>query len=65
MKKIVVLFLVLSLSSCNSQEKKATTFEDVTVEQFQNMIGKNGAQLIDVRTPREYENGLIKDRNIC
>ena len=61
MKKIVVLFLVLSLSSCNSQEKKATTFEDVTVEQFQNMIGKNGAQLIDVRTPGEYKNGHIKD----
>jgi len=61
MKKIVILFLVIGLSSCNSQEKKATTFEDVTVEQFQNMIGKNGAQLIDVRTPGEYENGHIKN----
>ena len=61
MKKIIVLFLVLGLSSCKSQEKKEVSFIDVNVEEFQNMIEKNGAQLIDVRTPAEYENGHIKN----
>lgn len=61
MKKIVVLFLVLGLSSCKSQEKKEVSFIDVNVEEFQKLIEKNGAQLIDVRTPGEYENGHIKN----
>jgi len=61
MKKLLVICLIIGFASCNSQEKKAATFEDVTVEQFQKLIQKKGAQLIDVRTPGEYENGHLKD----
>jgi rhodanese-related sulfurtransferase len=61
MKKVVIVCLFLGMISCNSQEKKSATFEDITVAQFQKMIGKKGAQLIDVRTPREYEKGHIKN----
>lgn len=43
------------------KKKKSTSFEDVSVEQFQQLIGKNGAQLIDVRTAEEYENGHLKN----
>jgi rhodanese-related sulfurtransferase len=61
MKKVVLVCLFLGLIACNSQEKKSTSFEDVSVEQFQQLIGKNGAQLIDVRTAEEYENGHLKN----
>ena len=60
MKKIVVLFLVLGLSSCKSQEKKEDSFMDVNVEEFQKLISKEGVQLVDVRTPDEFNAGHIK-----
>ena len=61
MKKAVFICFFLGFLSCKGQEKKAETFIDVDVEAFQKMIGKNGSQLIDVRTPREYGNGHLKD----
>lgn len=61
MKKAVFICLFLSFLSCKDQEKKGETFIDVNVEEFQKMIGKKGAQLIDVRTPKEYENGHLKE----
>jgi rhodanese-related sulfurtransferase len=61
MKKAVFICLFLGFLSCKGQEKKADTFIDVNVEAFQKMIGKNGSQLIDVRTPREYGYGHLKD----
>jgi hypothetical protein len=53
MKKAVFICLFLSFLSCKDQEKKGETFIDVNVEEFQKMIGKKGAQLIDVSTPKE------------
>ena len=61
-KFIFVLFLVASISSCTSQQKKVSdtnvVVEVVGTEVFQ-MIEKS-AQLIDVRTPEEYSEGYIK-----
>ena len=61
-KFIFVLFLVASISSCTSQQKKVTdtnvVVEVVGTEVFE-MIEKS-AQLIDVRTPEEYSEGYIK-----
>jgi rhodanese-related sulfurtransferase len=56
--------MFIGLISCKGQEKKAETFMDVNVEKFQKMIGKKGAQLIDVRTPKEYESGHLKDAQL-
>lgn len=64
MKNVIVFFLIVGLASCKSQEKKTMNFVDVSVEQFQKMIGKDGAQLIDVRTPKEYENGHLKNARL-
>jgi len=61
MKKVVLTCLLVGFLSCKGQEKKTEAFVDVTVEVFQKMIHKKGAQLIDVRTPREYERGHLKD----
>jgi rhodanese-related sulfurtransferase len=61
MKKSILIFLFMGLISCNSQEKKETTFVNVNVEEFQKLISTKGAQLIDVRTFRVYEKGHIKN----
>jgi len=61
MKKLLVICLFIGFTSCKSQEKKAMIFENVTVEQFQKLIQKSGAQLIDVRTPGEYKKGHLKN----
>ena len=64
MKKIIVICLFFGLASCNSQEKKDTSFIDVNVEEFQQLISKKGAQLVDVRTPAEFNAGHIKDAKL-
>lgn len=61
MKNLVVIYLLLGLISCNSQEKKETSFVDINVEEFYKGIQKEGIQLVDVRTPDEYDKGHIKN----
>ena len=61
MKKIIVICLFLGFISCNSQEKKETSFVNVSVEEFQKLISTKGAQLVDVRTSRAYKKGHIKN----
>lgn len=61
MKRVILSCLLVVVLSCKGQEKKTETFMDVHVEEFQKMIQKKGAQLIDVRTPSEYEKGHLKD----
>lgn len=64
MKKVVLIGLLVGFLSCKGQEKKSETFRDVNVEEFQKMIQKKGAQLIDVRTPGEYERGHLKNATL-
>ena len=52
MKKLVLLFLIIS---CAKQEN---TIELIEKNQFQVMISKD-VQLIDVRTPEEFNEGYI------
>jgi len=61
MKKAILICLLAIFISCKGQEKKSETFIDVNVEEFQKLIQKKGAQLIDVRTLGEYNNGHLKD----
>lgn len=59
MKKIASLFvIVLIFMSCEAQQKKGT--ELVTPKQFSEAIVENEGQLIDVRTPNEYNAGHIE-----
>jgi len=64
MKKIIFACLFLGLISCTSQEKKSTSFIDVNVKEFQQLISKDGIQLIDVRTPDEFKAGHIKNAKL-
>ena len=60
---ILILFLVASISSCNSQQKKTTdtnaVVQVVGIEVFEKV--EESAQLIDIRTPEEYNQGYIKN----
>lgn len=62
-KYILILFLAASISSCNSQQKKTTDTNTVVqvvgTEVFENL--EESAQLIDIRTPEEYNEGYIKN----
>tara|TARA_R110002124_G_scaffold77276_7_gene206996 strand:+ start:3765 stop:4157 length:393 start_codon:yes stop_codon:yes gene_type:complete len=64
MKKVILISLFLVLISCNSQEKKEVAIVNVNVEQFQQLISKKGTQLIDVRTPDEFNAGHIKNATL-
>lgn len=65
MKKIMQfgagMVLMLTIFSCsNGQESTQATgvYEDVNVEQFSKHM--EGAQLLDVRTPQEWSEGVIE-----
>lgn len=69
-KSFTIILVFLSLMACqtNSQKKAETTesesqisvYERLTVEQFQyKLTAVANAQLVDVRTPEEYEAGKI------
>lgn len=59
MKKILILFLSISaLASCASQSKDISKKVDVST--FKKGIALENIQLIDVRTPKEFEQGAIK-----
>ena len=62
MKKLISISLIVSLltlNSCNSQEKKSYSNINLTTLK-EEVIGKN-VQFIDVRTADEYQHGHIDD----
>lgn len=59
MKKIYsLLVLVLLISSCQAQTKSPTL---VSSDAFQSKIETQKVQLIDVRTPKEFKQGHLKN----
>tara|TARA_B110001454_G_C12523497_1_gene352040 strand:+ start:215 stop:607 length:393 start_codon:yes stop_codon:yes gene_type:complete len=56
----IIGLILVGFLSCKDQDKKAEFFRNVDVETFQKMLNEQGAQLIDVRTPREYEKGHLE-----
>jgi rhodanese-related sulfurtransferase len=62
MKRLLLLFLFSALSfSCN--QKTYDEVELVTPEEMQELMKMENAQLIDIRTPKEYETGFIEGFN--
>ena len=59
MKKIYsLLMLVFVFASCQAQDKKAQL---VSPETFQAKVASGNVQLIDVRTPKEFKQGHLKN----
>lgn len=60
MKKLILISIFFSFTSCNVQNKEESGIINVEVEEFKQLIENNNNQLIDVRTLNEYKNGHIK-----
>jgi phage shock protein E len=65
MKKLMFFALLVVLGSCK-KEQETTELEDTVVievlspEVFENHLQEENVQLIDVRTPKEFESGHLK-----
>ena len=55
---LTLLVLIVLCFSCN--QKKYDEVELVTTEEMQELMKMENAQLIDIRTPKEYESGYIE-----
>lgn len=60
MKTLIYILSALAFIICiTSCKKKQKTYRTVTVEEFSNEIAGNDIQIVDVRTPEEYQDGNI------
>ena len=60
MKQLILLFLAFSLSSCQ-QQQKGGVYTSITIDAFKEIYDtKPEIQVLDVRTPQEWENGYIQ-----
>lgn len=59
MKKNIFLFICyfILLSACNSNAQQT----NLSVQEFEKVIAKNNVQLLDVRTPGEYQSGHLSN----
>jgi rhodanese-related sulfurtransferase len=55
-----IVFLFLSCSTSSTTLTAQTINKKVSKTEFVELMKKTGAQLIDVRTPREFSNGFIE-----
>ena len=58
-KTLILLFLIGSFVACKSQSKEVLRKVDVVT--FKEELSNKDIQLIDVRTPEEYQEGYIKN----
>lgn len=58
-KAFILLFLISSSVACKSQTKEVYKIVDVVT--FKNELSNNDIQLVDVRTPKEYNDGHIEN----
>jgi len=54
-----ILLVLITFASCQSQEKKG--FQLLPAKEFSKQVATEKGQLIDVRTPKEFEQGHLKN----
>jgi len=62
MKRLLLLLLVITgvTFSCKNEKQTTNTIEVITPEEMKEISKVEDMQLIDVRTPEEYEEGYIE-----
>lgn len=59
-----ILFVLITIAvftiSCKEEEQNTSTIEVITAEEMKEISNIEDVQLIDVRTPEEYEEGYIE-----
>lgn len=58
---LIVSFLTFAVVGCKNTVEKDTTVELITVEEMDSLLKLGKVQLVDVRTPKEYEAGHIEN----
>lgn len=58
---VVAILSLLAFSNANADEKKEAKHENVTPAEFEKLAKEPNTVIIDVRTPKEYAAGHIKD----
>ena len=61
MKKLIFVTMSIFLSVFGAKAQENNTIKILDVQTFKDSISNNQVQLIDVRTPDEYNSGYIKD----
>ena len=68
MKKTIYLLLLgvgLTTTGCLNEQKVSADVKLVSAEEMQNILEQEDVQLVDVRTPEEYENEhIVNSQNI-
>jgi phage shock protein E len=60
MKKVILLLLLtFAFTSCEAQQKKSAVL--VAPDEFLQEMNDSNGQVIDVRTPKEYQSGHIEN----
>ena len=54
-----ILFVLITFASCQSQEKKGVQL--LPAKEFSKKVATEKGQLIDVRTPKEFEKGHLEN----
>ena len=61
----IILLAVLTLSSFSCKEASATNIKVISTQEMQTLLKIDQVQLVDVRTPKEFNGGYIeKAQNI-
>lgn len=61
MKKFLLIIIAILGLSCASNAHSNKSFTDMNVNQFAKFISEDGVQLLDVRTPEEYNEGHLNN----
>lgn len=61
MKKFLLIIIAMLGLSCASNAHSNKSFTDMNVNQFAKFISEDGVQLLDVRTPEEYNEGHLNN----
>jgi len=56
---LIIVTLVTSFTISNCKRQLDTEFKNISVQEMQSLLKMDKVQLVDVRTPEEYESGYI------
>ena len=59
MKKLIILFVLFNFTINSCKGQLSNPVKVISYEEVQNLLQNKDVQLIDVRTPEEYETGFI------
>lgn len=63
-KLLFALLLIMGLQACNSSNAQTAQIKRITNDELKELLSNSSVQLVDVRTPQEYNQGHIGDAQL-